>query len=232
MSTHIQAEKGEIAETILLPGDPLRAKWIAETFLKDPVCYNEVRGMLGFTGTFNGRPISVQGTGMGIPSTLIYCHELINNFGVKNLIRVGSAGSYNPDVVLRDIVIAMSASSTSGINNTRFINADYAPTANFDLFMRAALYARENKISIKAGNVLSSDEFYEDDPEAYKKWADFGVLCVEMETAGLYTIAAKHKVNALSILTISDSLVTGEHLSSVDRETSFTKMVEIALASV
>lgn len=232
MSTHIQAEKGEIAETILLPGDPLRAKWIAETFLKDPVCYNEVRGMLGFTGTINGRPISVQGTGMGIPSTLIYCHELINNFGVKNLIRVGSAGSYNPDVVLRDIVIAMSASSTSGINNTRFINADYAPTANFDLFMRAALYARENKISIKAGNVLSSDEFYEDDPEAYKKWADFGVLCVEMETAGLYTIAAKHKVNALSILTISDSLVTGEHLSSVDRETSFTKMVEIALASV
>lgn len=232
MSTHIQAKKGEIAETILLPGDPLRAKWIAETFLKDPECYNEVRGMLGFTGTFNGRPVSVQGTGMGIPSTLIYCHELINHYGVQNLIRVGSAGSYNPDVVLRDIVIAMSASSTSGINNSRFINADYAPTANFDLFMRAALYARENYIAIKAGNVLSSDEFYEDDPEAYKKWADFGVLCVEMETAGLYTIAAKHKVNALSILTISDSLVTGEHLSSADRETSFSKMVEIALASV
>lgn len=232
MSTHIQAKKGEIAETILLPGDPLRAKWIAETFLKDPECYNEVRGMLGFTGTFNGRPVSVQGTGMGIPSTLIYCHELINHYGVQNLIRVGSAGSYNPDVVLRDIVIAMSASSTSGINNSRFINADYAPTVNFDLFMRAALYARENYIAIKAGNVLSSDEFYEDDPEAYKKWADFGVLCVEMETAGLYTIAAKHKVNALSILTISDSLVTGEHLSSADRETSFSKMVEIALASV
>lgn len=232
MSTHIQAKKGEIAETILLPGDPLRAKWIAETFLQNAVCYNEVRGMLGFTGTFNGKPISVQGTGMGIPSTLIYCHELINNFGVKNLIRVGSAGSYNQHIVLRDIVIAMSASSTSGINNARFINADYAPTANFDLFMKAASYAREHQIEIKAGNVLTSDEFYEDDPEAYKKWADFGVLCVEMETAGLYTIAAKHSVKALSILTISDSLVTGEHLSSEDRETSFSKMVEIALGSI
>ncbi len=232
MTPHIHAEKGEIAETILLPGDPLRAKWIAETFLQNAVCYNEVRGMLGYTGTYRNRPISVQGTGMGIPSTLIYCHELINNFGVKNLIRVGSAGSYNPGVVLRDIVIAMSASSTSGINNSRFINADYAPTANFELFMKAALYARENNIEIKAGNVLSSDEFYEDDTEAYKKWADFGVLCVEMETAGLYTIAAKHNVNALSILTISDSLVTGEHLSSQDRETSFSKMVEIALGCV
>lgn len=232
MSTHIQAKNGEIAQSILLPGDPLRAKWIAETFLENAVCYNEVRGMLGFTGTYQGKSISVQGTGMGIPSTLIYCHELINNYGVKNLIRVGSAGSYNPEVVLRDIVIAMSASSTSGINNSRFINADYAPTANFNLFMKAALFARENNIPVKAGNILTSDEFYEDDPETYKKWADFGVLCVEMETAGLYTIAAKHKVNALSILTVSDSLVTGEHLSSMDRETSFSKMVEIALGTV
>ncbi len=232
MSTHIQAKKGEIAESILLPGDPLRAKWIAETFLKDPVCYNKVRGMLGYTGTYNGQKVSVQGTGMGIPSTLIYCHELINNYGVKNLIRVGSAGSYKKNIALRDVIIAMAASSTSGINNSRFVNADYSPTANFDLFMKAALYAREHNIPIKAGNVLSSDEFYEDDPEAYKKWADFGVLCVEMETAGLYTIAAKHDVNALSILTISDSLVTGEHLSSEEREQSFSKMIEIALASI
>ncbi|CAN5276085.1 purine-nucleoside phosphorylase [soil metagenome] len=232
MSTHIQAKEGEIAESILLPGDPLRAKWIAETFLKNAKCYNEVRGMLGYTGTYKGQRISVQGTGMGIPSTLIYCHELIKNYGVKNLIRVGSAGSYNKDVVLRDIVIAMSASSNSGINNTRFVNADFAPTANFDLFMKAALYAKENNIDIKAGNILTSDEFYEDDPETYKKWADFGVLCVEMETAGLYTIAAKHNVKALSILTISDSMVTGEHLSSADRETSFSKMVELALGSI
>jgi len=231
MSTHIQAKKEEIAESILLPGDPLRAKWIAETFLEDAVCYNKVRGMLGFTGTHNGKRVSVQGTGMGIPSTLIYCHELITNYGVKNLIRVGSAGSYQKNVNLRDIVIAMSASSTSGINNSRFVNSDFAPTANFELFMKAALYARENSIPIKAGNVLSSDEFYEDDPDAYKKWAEFGVLCVEMEAAGLYTIAAKHNVNALAILTISDSLVTGEHLSSVDREKSFKDMIAIALGS-
>lgn len=231
MSTHIQAEKGEIAESILLPGDPLRAKWIAETFLEDAVCYNKVRGMLGFTGTYKGKRVSVQGTGMGIPSTLIYCHELITDYGVKNLIRVGSAGSYQKNVNLRDIVIAMSASSTSGINNSRFANSDYAPTANFELFMKAALYAKENSISIKSGNVLSSDEFYEDDPEAYKKWAEFGVLCVEMEAAGLYTIAAKHNVNALAILTISDSLVTGEHLSSGDREKTFIDMIDIALGS-
>lgn len=231
MSTHIQAKKGEIAESILLPGDPLRAKWIAETFLEDAVCYNKVRGMLGFTGTYKGNRVSVQGTGMGIPSTLIYCHELITNYGVKNLIRVGSAGSYQKNVNLRDIVIAMSASSTSGINNSRFVNSDFAPTANFELFMKAALYAKENSIPIKAGNVLSSDEFYEDDPETYKKWAEFGVLCVEMEAAGLYTIAAKHNVNALAILTISDSLVTGEHLSSGDREKSFKDMVAIALGS-
>jgi purine-nucleoside phosphorylase len=231
MSTHIQAKKGEIAESILLPGDPLRAKWIAETFLEDAVCYNKVRGMLGFTGTYKGKRVSVQGTGMGIPSTLIYCHELITNYGVKNLIRVGSAGSYQKNVNLRDIVIAMSASSTSGINNSRFVNSDFAPTANFELFMKAALYAKENSIPMKAGNVLSSDEFYEDDPEAFKKWAEFGVLCVEMEAAGLYTIAAKHNVNALAILTISDSLVTGEHLSSGDREKSFKDMVAIALGS-
>ncbi|MBK5193983.1 MAG: purine-nucleoside phosphorylase [Flavobacteriaceae bacterium] len=231
MSTHIQANKGEIAESVLLPGDPLRAKWIAETFLEDAVCYNKVRGMLGFTGTYKGKRVSVQGTGMGIPSTLIYCHELITNYGVKNLIRVGSAGSYQKNVNLRDIVIAMSASSTSGINNSRFVNSDFAPTANFELFMKAALYAKENSIPIKAGNILSSDEFYEDDPEAFKKWAEFGVLCVEMEAAGLYTIAAKHNVNALAILTISDSLVTGEHLSSGDREKSFKDMVAIALGS-
>jgi len=231
MSTHIQAKKGEIAESILLPGDPLRAKWIAETFLEDAVCYNKVRGMLGFTGTYKGKRVSVQGTGMGIPSTLIYCHELITNYGVKNLIRVGSAGSYQKNVNLRDIVIAMSASSTSGINSSRFVNSDYAPTANFELFMKAALYAKENSIPIKAGNVLSSDEFYEDDPEIYKKWAEFGVLCVEMEASGLYTIAAKHNVNALAILTISDSLVTGEHLSSGDREKSFKDMIAIALGS-
>ena len=191
MSIHIEAKKGEIADTVLLPGDPMRAKWIAEKFLKDAVCYNNVRGMFGYTGFYKGKKVPVQGTGMGIPSALIYCHELINEYGVKNLIRVGSTGSYQKEVKIRDIVIAMAASSTSGINNSRFINADYSPTANFDLFMKACLYAKDKQIPIKAGNVLSADEFYEDEFDSYKKWADFGVLCVEMETAGLYTIAAK-----------------------------------------
>ncbi len=232
MSIHIEAKKGDIAETVLLPGDPMRAKWIAETFLKDAVCYNKVRGMFGYTGYYNNHRISVQGTGMGIPSSLIYFHELINDYGVKNLIRVGSAGSYQKDINVRDIVIAMAASSTSGINNSRFLNADFAPTANFGLFMKAALYAKKNNIDIKAGNILSADEFYSDDFNDYKKWSDFGILCVEMETAGLYTIAAKHQVNALSILTISDSLVTGDRTSSEEREKSFSAMVEIALNSI
>ena len=207
MSIHIAAKKGEIAETVLLPGDPIRAKWIAETFLDHSVCYTKIRGMLGYTGSYKGKPVSVQGTGMGIPSALIYCHELIKDYGVKNLIRVGSAGSYQKDIKIRDIVIAMAASSTSNINATRFLNSDYAPTADFDLFMKAVQYSKEHNIPIKAGNILSSDQFYEDDPDSYKQWAEFGVLCVEMETAGLYTIAAKHKVKALSVLTISDSLV-------------------------
>ncbi|WP_460219645.1 purine-nucleoside phosphorylase [Psychroserpens sp. MEBiC05023] len=232
MSIHIEAQKGDIADTVLLPGDPMRAKWIAETYLDHPKLYNDVRGMLGYTGTFKGKPVSVQGTGMGIPSCLIYAHELINDYGVKNLIRVGSAGSYKENIKLRDIVIAMAASSNSGINNSRFINADYAPTANFDLFMKVAEYAKLHNITIKAGNVLSSDEFYQDDYESYKKWADFGVLCVEMETAGLYTIAAKHNVNALSILTISDSLVTGEHTSADERASTFNTMIELALSTL
>ncbi len=232
MSIHIAAKQGEIAETVLLPGDPLRAKWIAETFFEDHFCYNEVRGMYGYTGTYRGKRVSVQGSGMGIPSALIYCHELIKDYNVKNLIRVGSAGSYQKDVNLRDIVLAMAASSTSGINNTRFVNSDYSPTANFDLFMKAVLYARQHSIPIKAGNVLSSDEFYDDNPESYKHWANHGVLCVEMETAGLYTIAAKFNVKALSILTISDSLVTGEKTTAEERQTTFNKMIQIALGTL
>ncbi|NHF59711.1 purine-nucleoside phosphorylase [Flavobacteriaceae bacterium TP-CH-4] len=229
MSTHIEAKKGEIAETVLMPGDPMRAKWIAETFLEDAFCYNDVRGMLGYTGTYKGKRVSVQGSGMGIPSAMIYYHELINDYGVQQIIRVGTAGSYQKDVKLKDIVLAMAASTTSGINNSRFINADYSPTANFELLMKAALYAKENNIPVKAGNVLSSDEFYEDDPNEYKLWARFGVLCVEMEAAGLYTIAAKYNIKALTILTVSDSLVTGERSTSDVRERTFGEMVRIAL---
>jgi len=229
MSIHIEAKPGEVAENILLPGDPMRAKWIAETFFDNPVLYNDVRGMFGYTGTYKGQPISVKGTGMGVPSCLIYCHELINYYGCKKLIRVGSAGSYQKDVLVRDVVIAMAASSTNGINNTRFVNCDYSPTASFDLFQKAILFANQHNIPIKAGNVLTSDEFYEDDFDSYKHWADFGVLAVEMETAGIYTIAAKYKVDALSILTISDSLVTGEKISADERETSMSTMIDLAL---
>ena len=232
MSIHLGAKKGEIAPSVLLPGDPLRAKWIAETFFENPRLHNDVRGMLGYTGTYHGKPISVQGTGMGVPSALIYCHELIKDYGVQNLILVGTAGSYQAEVKIRDIVIAMAASSTNGINNTRFVNVDYSPTADFELFQKAILYANKHHIPIKAGNVLTSDEFYEDDKESYKHWANYGVLAVEMETSGLYTIAAKFKVRALSILTISDSLVTGEITRTEERESSFRKMIELALGAL
>lgn len=229
MSLHIEAKKGEIAETILLPGDPLRAKWIATTFFENPKLFNNVRGMLGYTGTYKGKRISTMGTGMGVPSISIYAHELITDYEVKNLIRVGSAGSYQKDVKVRDIVLAMAASSTSGVNRLRFGGADYAPTANFGLFQKAVEVAKAKHIALKAGNVLTSDEFYEKDSESYKKWSNFGILCVEMETAGLYTVAAKHHANALSILTISDSLVTGELTTTKERETTFKEMIEIAL---
>jgi purine-nucleoside phosphorylase len=169
MSVHINAKKGDIAETILLPGDPLRAKWIAETFFENPVCFNEVRGMYGYTGTYNGKQISAMGTGMGVPSISIYAHELITEFGVKNLIRVGSSGSYQSHVKVRDIVLAMAASSTSGVNELRFGGADFAPTADFNLFLKAVEIAKSKKIELKGGNVLTSDEFYADEFESYKK---------------------------------------------------------------
>ncbi len=230
MSIHINAKPGQIAETVLLPGDPLRAKWIADTFLDDIICYNKVRGMYGFTGFYKGKKVSVQGTGMGIPSTLIYCKELITEYGVKNLIRVGSAGSYQKELKIRDIIIAIAASTTSGINSQRFMGASYAPTVNFDLLKKALKESDNLGIPIKAGNVLSSDEFYTDDFNDYKHWAEYGVLCVEMETSGLYTIAAKYNVKALSILTISDSLVTRERTSAKEREMTFSDMTKIALS--
>ncbi len=232
MSVHIGAKKGDIAETVLLPGDPLRAKWIAETFLEDVVCYNTVRGMYGYTGKYKGKKVSVQGTGMGVPSISIYANELIMEYGVKNLIRVGSAGSYQEHVKVRDIVLAMASSTNSGINKIRFKGMDFAPTADFELFMKAVKAAEAKGIEVKAGNVLTSDEFYQDEFESFKHWAKFGVLAVEMETAGLYTVAAKHGVKALTILTISDSLVTGEETTSEERQTTFKEMIEIALGTL
>ena len=229
MSVHIAAKNGEIADTILLPGDPKRAKWIAENFLENAVCYTDIRGMLGFTGTYKGKRISVQGTGMGIPSMSIYITELMKDYGVKTLIRVGSAGSYQEDVKIRDIVVALSTSTDSNINNRRFKGASFAPTVNFDLLSKVLKTAEEKNIKIKAGNILTSDEFYNDDPTYFKKWAEFGVLAVEMETAALYTLASKYKAKALSILTISDSLVSPEITSYEEREKTFNEMIELAL---
>ena len=229
MSVHIAAKNGEIADTVLLPGDPKRAKWIAENFLENAVCYTDIRGMLGFTGTYKGKRISVQGTGMGIPSISIYITELMKDYGVKTLIRVGSAGSYQEDIKIRDIVVALSTSTDSNINNRRFKGASFAPTVNFDLLSKVLKTAEEKNIKIKAGNILTSDEFYNDDPSYFKKWAEFGVLAVEMETAALYTLASKYKAKALSILTISDSLVSPEITSSEEREKTFNEMIELAL---
>jgi purine-nucleoside phosphorylase len=229
MSIHIGAQENQIAETILLPGDPLRAKFIAETYLDNPICYNEVRGMYGFTGTYKGKRISVQGTGMGVPSISIYVNELITSYGVKNLIRVGSCGSLQEHVKIRDIVLAMSSSTDSAINKLRFDGMDFAPTASFKLLKMAYDIAISKNIHPKVGNILTSDTFYHDDPDSWKRWAAFGVLAVEMETTALYTLAAKYNVDALTILTVSDSLVTKEETTAEERQKTFTDMMEIAL---
>lgn len=230
MSIHIGARKGDIAPSILLPGDPLRAKFIAETFLEDAICFNEVRGMLGFTGTSSGKRISVMGTGMGVPSHSIYVNELIAEYEVKTLIRVGTCGALQADLALGDIVLAMSASTDSHINRLRFNGMDFAPTASFDLLLKAHESARTMGCAVRAGNILSSDTFYDDDPESWKHWAAFGVLAVEMETTGLYTLAAKYGVDALSILTVSDNLTRGERATAEQRERGFSRMAELALA--
>ena len=229
MTVHIGADKGDIADTILLPGDPMRAKFIAENYLEDIECYNEVRGMLGYTGNYKGNEISVQGTGMGMPSISIYANELIRDFGVQNLIRVGSCGSINENAKLRDVILAGGASTTSKMNEDRFDGSDYAPTPDFELLLKAYKVAKENGTEVKVGDVLSEDKFYNENPDHWKKWAKYGVMALEMETAELYTLAAKYGVNALSILTVSDSIINGEELPPSAREKTFTDMMEIAL---
>lgn len=228
MSIHLSAKKGDVAETVLLPGDPLRAKAIADNFLDDVVCYNNVRGMLGYTGTYKGKKVSVQGTGMGMPSLAIYVNELIQ-LGAKNLIRVGTCGAYQESLKIGDVIIAISASTDSNINSFAFPGANYAPTASFTLLKKAHQDAIDKNLKVLVGPIFSSDIFYQDDPDHYKKWADYGILAVEMESAALYAIAAKHNCEALSILTVSDSLVTGEVASTEDREQNFLKMAELAL---
>lgn len=232
MSIHIGAKPGDIAPSILLPGDPLRAEFIAETLLEDATCFNEVRGMLGFTGTYRGKRVSVMGTGMGVPSHSIYVNELMSEYDVKTLIRVGTCGGLQPDLEIGDVVLAMAASTDSHINRLRFDGMDFAPTASFNLLLKAHEAAKAGNVNIRVGNILTSDTFYHDDPESWKLWAAFGVLVVEMETAGLYTLAAKFGVDALSILTVSDSLVSGAQATSEQRERTFTRMIELALEIV
>ena len=210
MSIHIGATQGQIAPTILLPGDPMRAKHFAETMLEDVICFNEVRGMLGYTGRYGDKLVSVMGSGMGIPTLSIYVNELVNEYGVKTLIRVGTCGAFQPYLKLGDIVLAMSASTDSNINRLRFDGMDYAPTAHFPLLLKAYAAALQRQARVYVGGMFSSDTFYHDDPDWWKKWADYGVLVVEMETSALYTLAAKFKIDALTILTVSDSLATGE----------------------
>ncbi len=229
MSVHIGAEETAIARTVLLPGDPLRAKYVAETYLTDPKRYNEVRGMLGYTGIWNERRVSVQGSGMGMPSLAIYVNELIKSYGARRLIRIGSCGAIQPGLKPRDIVIAMTASSDSAMNRRRFDGMEYAPAATWALIRRAAEIAEKRGTRFHVGGILSSDTFYQDDPESWQLWARFGTLAIEMETSQLYTLAAMHGVEALSILTVSDSLVDGSELSAIDRERSFGEMAEIAL---
>lgn len=227
---HIEVDRpGVIAQTILLPGDPLRAKFIADTFLNNPVQFNAVRNAFGYTGTYKGREISVMGTGMGMPSIGIYSYELIHFYGVKNLIRVGSCGALQPDLNLYDIIIGMGASTNSNFASQYGLPGTYSPTASWKLLKKAVDAAEEKGYPVHVGNILSSDIFYDDDPEAWKKWAKLGVLGVEMEAAALYMNAARAGVNALCILTVSDSLVTHEATTSEERQTAFTKMMEIAL---
>jgi purine-nucleoside phosphorylase len=233
MSTHIGAKPGEIADRVLMPGDPLRAKWIAETFLEGATCYSTVRNMFGFTGTYQGVRVSVQGSGMGMPSASIYAHELINDYGVKTLIRVGSCGAITDDIALRDVIAAIGSSTDSSMNRFRFDGLiDYAPVADFGLLRSAVDAAEARGIPMRVGQVFAADAFYIEKEDFYDKLAQYGVLAVEMESAALYTIAARYKARALTILTVSDQLKTHEHATAEERQESFSQMIEVALDTV
>lgn len=226
---HNSAKKGDIAEKILLPGDPLRAKYIAENFLDDVKQFNTVRNMFGFTGKYKGKEVSVMGTGMGVPSIGIYSYELIHEYGVKNLIRVGSCGAYLPELELYDLVIAQAACTNSSYASQYGLNGTYSAISSWELLYKAVKIAEEKNLRHYVGNIMTSDIFYDDDPESWKKWAGMGVLAVEMESYALFCNAAKAGVNALTILTVSDSLVNQTLTTAEEREKSFTNMMEVAL---
>lgn len=226
---HNGAKPGEIAKTVLMPGDPLRAKFIAETYLENPVCFNTVRNMFGYTGTYKGKEISVMGGGMGMPSIGIYSYELYHFYGVDNIIRIGSAGGISDNVHVRDVVIGMGASTNSNFASQYELPGTFAPIASYELLEKAVNAAKAQNTNVVVGNILSSDIFYDDNKNASNQWKKMGVLCVEMEAAALYMNAARAGKNALCILTISDHLYTGESLSAEDRQISFREMMEIAL---
>ncbi|UHA75287.1 purine-nucleoside phosphorylase [Paenibacillus sp. 481] len=229
MSVHLEAKQGEIAEVVLMPGDPLRAKYIAETFLEDVTCYNTVRNMFGYTGTYKGKRISVQGSGMGIPSFSIYATELIKDYGCKTLIRVGTCGAIQQDVKVRDVLIAQAATTDSSIVPHNFPGFHFAPIADFGLLHKAYEVATNQGLSVRVGNVLSADFFYGENKEGVMNLGRHGVLAVEMEAAALYILAAKHNVRGLCILTVSDHILTGEETTSAERQSTFNQMMEVAL---
>ncbi|HAF85205.1 MAG TPA: purine-nucleoside phosphorylase [Sphaerochaeta sp.] len=233
MSIHIVAKEGSVAESVLLPGDPLRAKHIAETYLSDVFCYNEIRGMYGYTGYWKGNRVSVQGTGMGMPSFSIYAHELIDTYKVKRLIRVGTCGSLDEKLRLRDILIAQGADTDSGMNKSRFGLYQHAPTASFSLLLKAYTHALSAKVGFKVGNVYTCDQFYDLQGDTKVELArSLGTLAVDMETCELYTLAHLAGVDALTLLSVSDSILTGEQVPSKERQNTFNAMIDLALETL
>ncbi|MCI2400442.1 purine-nucleoside phosphorylase [Aliiroseovarius subalbicans] len=229
MTIHIGAKPGQIAETVLMPGDPYRAKWAAETFLEGAELVNEVRGMLGFTGTWKGNRVTIQGSGMGMPSLSIYANELIRDYGAKTLIRIGSCGAMQNRIKVRDVIIAMTCTTVATPSSTIMRELNYSPCADYGLLEAAVAAARKTDVGVHVGGIYSSDTFYDERPDLNEQMQRHGVLGVEMEAAELYTLAQRHGVRALGIMTVSDHLLTGEDLPSDQREKTFGDMVEIAL---
>ncbi len=231
-SKHMNAAPGDFAETVLMPGDPLRAQYIADTYLDDVRRVNDVRNMWGFTGTYKGTAVSIMAHGMGIPSASIYCTELISEYDVRRIIRVGSCGTVHPEVKLWDLIIAMGACTDSAVNRIRFGGYDLAPIASFELLRNSVNVAEDKEVRFHVGNVFSGDLFYTPDTEMFDLMEKYNILGVEMETAGMYTLAAEHRIEALGICTVSDNIRTGEALSSDERQTAFDEMIEVALETV
>ncbi len=232
MSTHINAKPGDFSDTVLMPGDPLRAKYIAETYLENPQQVTDVRNMLGFTGSYKGKRLSVMAHGMGIPSCSIYVHELLAEYDVKRIVRVGSCGTVHPDVKLRDVIIALGACTDSGVNRMRFGDYDYAAIASYGLLKRLVEVAEESTATIHVGNIFSADLFYTPKPEVFDLMEKYNVLGVEMEAASIFALAAEFNAQAAAICTVSDHIRTGEAMSAMDRQTTFDDMIKIALNAV